>query len=110
MASENSPDWKVRVQEILRVCQSEIKRTTEIGKKMILAGKTNTSLHQAYEELGALVVEELKAERLEWKHPRVQSILDTIGTCEKNLKNIEKEVNEIRFANDKKNVKTTVDH
>ena len=37
--------WKNRVQEMLNICQEELKKTTEIGKKMISAskGKLGTS-------------------------------------------------------------------
>ena len=44
--------WKNKVQDILHTCQEELKRTTEIGKKMLSASSTNSELHSAYEELG----------------------------------------------------------
>ncbi len=93
-----SPRWQNRVQEIFQVCQDELKRTTQIGKKMLSASKTSTDLHDAYEELGALVLKEMREGRLEWDHPRAQELLSQIDTCEKDLEFIEEEVNKIRFA------------
>ena len=94
--------WKARVQEIFQVCQEELKRTTEIGKRMISASKTNSSLHESYEELGMLAMKELKSGKLEWGHPRVEAILKMIAECEADLENIEGEVNEIRFSGENK--------
>ena len=93
-----SPRWQNRVQEIFQVCQDELKRTTQIGKKMLSASKTSTDLHDAYEELGSLVLREMREGRLEWDHPRAKELLSQIATCEKDLEFIEDEVNKIRFA------------
>ena len=34
---EKQPDWKDRFNDIVQTCQDEIKKTTEIGKKMLTA-------------------------------------------------------------------------
>jgi hypothetical protein len=93
-----NPQWRSRVQEIFQVCQDEIKRTTEIGKRMLNASKTNSCLHEAYEELGSLAFKALKEGKLEWDNPRVKELMGTIDHCESDLEDIEKEVNKIRFA------------
>lgn len=93
---QNQP-WKLKVQEMLQVCQDEIKRTTEIGKKMLSASKTNTVLHEAYEELGMLAVKELQDKKLQWDNPRVAEILEQVKKCEKDLSSIESEMNKIKF-------------
>jgi len=92
-------EWRSRVQEIFQVCQEEIKRTTDIGKKMLTASKTNSCLHTSYEELGMLVYKEVAEGRLEWNHPRLKEIMATIQVCESELDTIEKEVNKIKFNN-----------
>lgn len=95
---QKTPQWKNKVQEILNVCQEEIKRTTEIGKKMLSASKTNTCLHESYEELGVLVVKAIKDGSLKWDNPRVKELINTIENCEHDLDEIESEVNKIRFS------------
>jgi len=95
---QKHPEWRSKVQEIFQVCQDEIKRTTEIGKKMLSASKTNSSLHASYEELGSLVFKAIEEGTLEWDHPRVKDLVKTINKCESELDDIEKEVNKIRFT------------
>lgn len=94
---DKSPDWQKKVQEMFSVCSEELKKTTAIGKKMLSASKTNSSLHEAYEELGVMVVEAMKKGELEWENERVHKILKAIETCHNDLECIEKEVNDIRF-------------
>ena len=95
---ENQSPWKARVQEILNVCQDELKRTTQIGKKMISASKTNTCLHESYEELGQLLVKALEKGEVEWDNLRVQSLIEKVKECENNLDSIESELNKIIFS------------
>jgi hypothetical protein len=90
--------WQGRFQGILQTCQDEVKRTTEIGKKMLTASKTNTNLHEAYEELGVLVSKSIEDGELEWNNPKVSELLGTIKHCEKDLESIEDEVNKIKFS------------
>lgn len=91
-------EWKSKFNEIVQTCQSELKRTTDIGKRMLSASKTNTTLHESYEEIGVLVVKAMKSGELNWDNPRVAEILKTIESCEKDLEMMEKEVNKIRFS------------
>ena len=91
-------DLKNKVNEILQVCQDEFKKTTEIGKKMISASKTNSCLHETYEEIGTLVVEALKDGDLEWNNSRVNELIEKINQCEEDLELIEGEVNKIKFS------------
>ena len=90
--------WKSRMQDLLHVCRDEMKRTTVIGKKMISASRISTTLNRSYEELGELAAKELKSGKLEWEHPQVKRILNTIVECEKQLEEVESEVNKVRFS------------
>ncbi len=99
-------EWKSKFTEIVQTCQSELKRTTDIGKRMLSASKTNTTLHESYEEIGTLVVKALKNGELQWDNPRVNEILNTIKGCEKDLELMEKEVNHIRFSESDKDTTT----
>ena len=98
MSINNQPEWKNRFQEIVKLCQHEFRRTTEIGRKMLTASKTNTNLHEAYEELGQLAARELEKGQLEWNHPRVKELLAMIKASEKDLETIEKEVRKIKIS------------
>jgi hypothetical protein len=92
--------WKAKVQDILKVCQGEIKRTTEIGKKMLSASKTNSGLHAAYEELGQYVVNQIRAGKMDCDGEFVTNLMKTIEEYEKDLETIENEVNDIKASND----------
>lgn len=93
---ENQPHWKDRFNEIVSVCQEEIKKTTEIGKKMLSASKTNTQLNESYEELGHLAFKAIERGDLKWEHMRVTELIETIKNCEKDLESIEKDVTKIK--------------
>ena len=95
---QKNQQWKDKVQELFQVCQDELKKTTRIGKKMLSASKTNTNLHEAYEEIGRLAVKSLKENEINWDNPRVEELLSTVATCESELKEIESEVHNIKFS------------
>lgn len=92
------PDWRLKVQEIFQICQDELKRTTQIGKKMLTASKTNTSLHESYEQLGRLVAKAIERGELEWNNQKALELLGMIKACEKDLKNLERDMNRIKFS------------
>lgn len=93
---EKQPQWKERFNDIVQVCQEEIKKTTEIGKKMLSASKTNTQLNESYEELGHLAFKAIEKGDLKWDHMRVEELMNSIKTCEKDLENIEDDVSKIK--------------
>lgn len=95
---EKQNDWRTKFHDIFQTCSEELKRTTEIGKKMLSASKTNTNLHEAYEELGVLAAKAIKNKELTWENEKVAKLLKTIEGCENDLKDIENQVNDIRFA------------
>lgn len=97
---ENKNDWRNKFQEIFQVCSEELKKTTEIGKKMLNASKTNSTLHESYEELGVLALDAIKKNEITWDNEKVQSLIKTIESCESELTDIEKEVNNIRFSDE----------
>ena len=95
---EKNTLWRDRFQKVFQVCQNEIKRTAQIGKKMFYATKTNSNLHEAYEELGQLVAKELKAGKLRWNNTRVRELVDIIESFEENLAHMENEVGQIKSS------------
>jgi|GEM_PF-482567 len=121
-------EWKIRVQEILAVCHEELRKTTNIGKKMLSASRTTTNLHEAYEELGRLLYEAIgqvdnnqKTDSLQsdgvsieeaaaqrelvinqvkdlLRTPRVMELFKEVKACHEDLEMIEREVQKIKFA------------
>jgi predicted SprT family Zn-dependent metalloprotease len=91
-------DLSRKVQEMLKVCQEEIVRTTEIGKRMLSASKKNSDIHDSYERLGELLANAIRNKEHEWNHPIVHQLIKKIDDCEKSLEDIESDVNKIRFS------------
>jgi len=94
----NENKWKEKFQELITVCQDEIRKTTAIGKKMISASKTNTNLHEAYEALGHMVANALKTNELQWDNPKVKELLKAINRYETELNVLETDVSQIKVA------------
>ena len=88
--------WKNRVQEMLHLCQEELKKTTEIGKKMINASKTNSELHEAYELLGHEIRKDLESGNVEWDNPEALKLISLIEQKESELEKMEGQVREIK--------------
>ncbi|MEC8623541.1 MAG: hypothetical protein VXY34_01880 [Bdellovibrionota bacterium] len=95
---DNNPNWSKKVMQVLQHAQEELKKTTEIGKKMISASKTSSELHEAYEELGKLVYKGLKGESLSLEDPRLGEFVEKIDDLQEELGDIESEVNKIKFS------------
>ena len=91
--------WKNRVQEMLNLCQEELKKTTEIGKKMINASKTNSELHEAYELLGHEIRKDLKSGKVNWENPEAIKLINLIEQKEDELEKMEGQVKEIKRKN-----------
>lgn len=97
--SENqntSENWKEKLGEIVTVCQDEIKRTTEIGKRMLSASKTNSDLHESYEELGKYICDQVRKKKLALEDDEVTRLIQKITDCEETLQGLEKEVSKIK--------------
>ena len=95
---DNNPNWSKKVMQVLQHAHEELKKTTEIGKKMISASKTSSELHEAYEELGKLVYKGLKGESLSLEDPRLGEFVEKIDDLQEELGDIESEVNKIKFS------------
>jgi len=93
----NQQHWKRKVHHFFRDCQSELKRTTEIGRKMLSASKTSTTLREAYEELGQILEKEIDKGNKSFSHPRIMDLLAVVKACKNDLEHIEGEMNRIRF-------------
>lgn len=90
--------WKEKVNDFLNICGDEIRKTTSIGKKMLSASKTNSLLHEGYEELGRMTFNALKSGELDWSSEKVAETIEKIEQAEEDLKAIEDEVKKIKLA------------
>jgi hypothetical protein len=92
----NGQQWGNRFQELLQACQTELKKTTQIGMKMLSATQSNTELHEEHEALGILVVNAIKSGELDWKNEKVQSIIENIDKLKNELHLFEEEVQNLK--------------
>ncbi len=95
---QNPKDNNQGFKSVISQFQKEIVKTGAIGKKMLSASRTNAHLKETYEELGRLCYEALKKEEIEWNHPRLKNINQTIEACIKDLNDIEDQVQKLKFS------------
>ena len=93
---EKNSNWKGRFQEIVQVCQDELKKTTSIGRKMINASKTNTCMKEAFEELGVLAFDALEDKKIDWDNNKAQRLIKTINELKDELEEIETQVKSVK--------------
>ncbi len=75
----------------------ELLKTSAIGKKMLTASRTNAHLKDTYEELGKLLEKGVENGEVDWDSPKMRALLHTIKACKKDLEEIEKKMNKIKF-------------
>jgi hypothetical protein len=93
---EELQHWKTRFQELLGVCQDEIKKTTAIGVKMLNATASTSKLQESYQELGQLAYKAIKEGRLEWSDANVKILMTQIEQCQQRLDFFEEELQKIK--------------
>ena len=93
--NKNNP-WYDKFNELVNTCQTEFKRTTQIGMKMVSASQSNAQLQDEYMLLGKLVAKALKKGELTWENEKVTEILDKIKGLKEELKGFEKEVQDLK--------------
>ena len=89
-------DWMQKFHEMVNSCQVELKKTTQIGMKMLSASQYNAQLHECYESLGVLVREAIQSGKLDWSNEKVNELLGRIDQLEKEMENFENEVRDIK--------------
>jgi hypothetical protein len=75
----------------------ELLKTSAIGKKMLTAGRTNAHLKDTYEELGRLLERGVENGEVDWDSPKMRALLHTIKACKKDLEELERKMNKIKF-------------
>lgn len=76
----------------------EITKTAEIGKKMLTASRVNTHMKDTYEELGRLLEKGVDNGDVDWDSPKMRALLHSIKACKKDLEEIERKMNSIKFS------------
>lgn len=76
----------------------EIKKTTDIGKKMLMASRINTHMKDTYEELGRHLERGVDNGEVDWDSPKLRALLHSIKACKKDLEEIERKMNSIKFS------------
>jgi len=92
----NSSDWMNKFQEVINSCQTELKKTTQIGMKMLSASQSNAQLHETYESLGHLVRDAIRNGELKWSSQEVNGLMDKIDKLEVEMEKFEFEVRNIK--------------
>ncbi len=104
MSDENKPndektdqtDWKLKINGLLNTCQSELKKTTQIGMKMLTASQSNAELHETYEALGRLLKEGIENKSIEFKNSDIEGLIAKANKLESDLEYLESEVQNIK--------------
>jgi hypothetical protein len=89
---------KKKFSQIVFNLHQEILRTSSIGKKMLSAGRTNAHLRECYEELGRLIETKIDSNDTSLEDAKVRLLVSSIKACKKDLKEIEEQVNRIKFS------------
>ena len=84
--------------ETAHLCRGELRRVARIGKRMLMATRTSSTLHGHYERLGRLAAKALEDGTIRWDDPEAAALVKSIGSCRGSLESIEEEVGVIRFS------------
>ena len=96
MTTENKPDFRAHLMAFLKYCQTEINKAVRIGKRMLYASKLNNERRAYLIQVGLLAVDDLKNSALHWENPKVTELISSIAACEKQIEELEGEVQEIK--------------
>lgn len=90
-------NWSRKIQRFFFNFQNEVFKTSEIGKRMLTASRTNAFLRETYEQLGREVEKSLEDGSLEWNSEKAEKLLHTIKACKQDLEEIQREVNRLKM-------------
>lgn len=94
--SSDSGDWKLKLNDIVNTCQTEFKKTTKIGMKMLSASQSNVQLHQNYEKLGIWLVTQVNSGELDITDPQILELVERIKELKSQMESFEKDVQDIK--------------
>lgn len=85
-----------KLQDLVQTFQGELKKTTQIGMKMISASQSNSELKESYEQLGILVVQAIKNDDLKWENKETHRLIKKIDNLKKQLTSLEDDLHTIK--------------
>ena len=94
--SEEVQDWRVKLNDLVNTCQTELKKTTKIGMRMISASQANAELQEIYQVLGKWLVEESNNGVLKVDDAEVRDLVAKVKTLESQLEGFEQDVQDIK--------------
>jgi outer membrane lipopolysaccharide assembly protein LptE/RlpB len=89
-------DWKLKFNDLLTTCQSELKKTTQIGMKMVTASQSNAQLHDTYEALGRMLKEGIENNTIKVENSDIEALVAKANKLETDLEFLESEVQTIK--------------
>jgi len=96
MSTQNTTDWKDKFSELLNTCQTELKKTTQIGLKMVSASQSNAKLRDTYEALGVWLKEAVANGEIKIENEDVSNLIALANKLEAELHTYEEEVQNIK--------------
>ncbi len=94
----NTNEWVGKIQDMFQTAQTEIKKATQLGAKLVNASQSSSELKLAYEELGRLSFSASQADeaKLDYSSEEVKLAVEKIVKIEKHLESIEDDVQKIK--------------
>jgi hypothetical protein len=99
---KNRQSWRHKAVGVWQVCETELKKTTAIGLKMISASKANGELNEAFEDLGRHLYQSLKTGRHEWHDSKVKMLCQRIQELDHFMHTMEDQVQLLKKDKDSK--------
>ena len=94
--NKSNADWKNKFNDLVHTAQSEIKKTTKIGMKMLSASQSNSEIHENYEQIGMIMKKAIENGEVEFDNDEVLNLIAKINSLEEEMKNIEQDVQNIK--------------
>ncbi len=95
-ASRDEKHWGNKLQDIMQSCQVELKKTTQIGMKMLTASQSNSLLKEQYEKLGMLTLQAVSNNELDWSNETAKELVERIEKLKVELSALEDQVNSLK--------------
>jgi len=93
----NSNEWVTKLQDMFQSAQGELKKATKLGSRLITASQSSGDLKSEYEKLGRACYQAAKEKKnVDLSSDEIKKNMETITSLEKQLEDIENEVQSIK--------------
>lgn len=93
---KDASKWLEKFNEVVSLCQNELKKTTVIGKKMLSASISNTTLKETYEEIGRKAFQAIEAKTLNWEDDEIKNLVEKVKELQAEMEQLESEVHDLK--------------